>query len=499
MAEHHDISRVHFVGIGGAGMSGLAHILLERGGVVSGSDRSDGENLRWLESLGAHVAVGHAASNLELSGQAPTAVVTSFAAIPKDNPELVAARERGIPVLRRSDLLAELLAGHNQVLVAGTHGKTSTSSFVVAAMTAAGLDPSFAVGGVLGSTGTNSHQGSGPDFVAEADESDASLLSYRPDIAVVTNIEPDHLDYFGDAESYFKVFEDFCDLLGPGGTLVACLDDPHAGGLAARRHHQGVRVAAYGTARAAAEHPHVPRLARILATEHTATGTLARVDLDGTTVEFTVHTPGEHMVLNATGALVAGYLCGGEPEKLAAGITASSGVHRRFESHGTVAAGRCAGAEVFDDYAHHPSEVDAVLRAARARVEARGSGRVVVAFQPHLYSRTAEFADEFAEALSLADEVVVLDVYAAREEPVEGVDGGLIAGKIDGAVFEPDAEAAPARVAELAGPGDVVITMGAGSVTKLADPVFAALGGEAGDAAGAIDADSADADAGAAR
>lgn len=478
MSDHasHDISRVHFVGIGGAGMSGLAHILLDRGKVVTGSDRVDSETVAWLRAGGARVAVGHRADNLRLGGSLPTVVVTSFAAIPQDNPELVAASEHGIAVIRRSDLLAELMVGRKQALIAGTHGKTSTTSFAVGAFTAAGLDPSFAVGGVLASTGTNSHEGEGEWFIAEADESDASLLRYRPDIAVVTNIEPDHLDYFGTPARYFEVFEKFCAKIAPDGYLVACLDDPHAAGLAARWHRLGGKVAGYGTTRAGAEHPHVPRLARLISTTDTPAGTVARVALDDHEVELTARTPGLHMALNATAALVAGYLAGGEPGALARGISSAAGVGRRFESHGVVTSGRCYGAEVIDDYAHHPTEVAAVLRAARSKVEAAGSGNVVVVFQPHLYSRTQKFAAQFAAALSAADQVVVLDVYPAREEPIEGVNGKLIADAIDGAHFAPETAEVPELVASLAGPGDVVLTMGAGSVTSLADPIFAALG-----------------------
>ena len=226
-----DLSRVHLIGIGGAGMSGVARILLSRGKVVSGSDVKESRPVLALQSMGAHVTVGHKAENLTLSGQLPTVVVTSFAAIPQDNPELVAAREHNIPVIRRSDLLGELMTGSTQVLIAGTHGKTSTTSMAVVAMQAAGMDPSFAIGGQLNKAGTNAHQGSGHCFVAEADESDASLLRYSPDIAVVTNIEPDHLDFFHTPEAYFQVFDDFAARLTDTGVLVVCLDDEHAGSI----------------------------------------------------------------------------------------------------------------------------------------------------------------------------------------------------------------------------------------------------------------------------
>ena len=214
-----DLSRVHLVGIGGSGMSGVARILIDRGSVVSGSDAKDSRPVRVLEQSGAKVAVGHDATNLSLAGGLPTVVVTSFAAIPADNPELVAAQEQGIPVIRRSELLAELMRGQHQVLFAGTHGKTSTTSMAVVAMQTAGLDPSFAIGGQLNKAGVNAHHGTGESFVAEADESDASLLGYAPDVAVVTNIEPDHLDYFKTPEAYFQVFSDFARRITDSGQI----------------------------------------------------------------------------------------------------------------------------------------------------------------------------------------------------------------------------------------------------------------------------------------
>ncbi|PZP01049.1 MAG: UDP-N-acetylmuramate--L-alanine ligase, partial [Corynebacterium urealyticum] len=223
-----DLSRVHMVGIGGSGMSGLARILLIRDAVVTGSDVKKSTAVEVLRTMGATIEIGHKAENLELGGEKPTVVVTSFAAIPQDNPELAAARAAGIPVIRRSDLLAELMDGHRQILLAGTHGKTSTTSMAVNALQQAGLDPSFAIGGQLNRAGTNAHSGTGEAFVAEADESDASLLRYSPTVAVITNIEPDHLDFFQTPERYYQVFDDFADRIVEGGYLVVCLEDEHA-------------------------------------------------------------------------------------------------------------------------------------------------------------------------------------------------------------------------------------------------------------------------------
>lgn len=466
-----DLSRVHLIGIGGAGMSGVARILLSRGKVVSGSDVKESRPVLALQSMGAHVAVGHKADNLTLSGQLPTVVVTSFAAIPQDNPELVAAREHNIPVIRRSDLLGELMTSSTQVLIAGTHGKTSTTSMAVVAMQAAGMDPSFAIGGQLNKAGTNAHQGSGHCFVAEADESDASLLRYRPDIAVVTNIEPDHLDFFHTPEAYFQVFDDFATRLTDTGVLVVCLDDEHAAALGERQKTK-VTVRGYGSAAAAKRHPDIA----YTVVESVAVAdqiSHAHMRVGEQEVEVAMQIPGTHMVLNAAAALTAGVLAGGDVAALAKGISEFSGVRRRFEFHGVVAGGDHQGVEVYDDYAHHPTEVRAVLTAAREKLAARGTGKVIVVFQPHMYSRTQEFAAEFAEALSLADAAVVLDIYGAREQPRDGVTSQLIIDRMTNkVVHQSNFSLVPQTVAELAHPGDMVITMGAGDVTVLADEIL---------------------------
>lgn len=468
-----DLSRVHLVGIGGAGMSGVARILLSRGFVVSGSDVKDSRPVLALRAMGAEIAVGHDAANLTVTGTAPTVVVTSFAAIPPDNPELVAAREAGIPVIRRSDLLAELMEGHNQVLIAGTHGKTSTTSMTVAAMQSAGLDPSFAIGGQLNRSGTNAHHGRGRAFVAEADESDASLLRYSPDIAVVTNIEPDHLDYFGTREKYFQVFEDFADRVPETGRLVVCLDDDGAAALGRRAAERGVPVVGYGTSAGVEKHADIPALVEVHDTAVTDAGSRIRLRVDGRETEARLQTPGTHMVLNGAAAIAAGYLSGGGIDELVDGLSDFSGVRRRFEYRGTA-----AGVRVYDDYAHHPTEVAAVVGAARQKVAAEGTGRVVVVFQPHLFSRTIEFATEFAAELSTADVAVVLDIYGAREDPVEGVTSRIITDAVTAPVvrYEPDFSAVPGVIRELAAPGDLVLTVGAGTVTLLAAEILEELG-----------------------
>ena len=408
-----DLSRVHLIGIGGSGMSGVARILLDRGAVVTGSDVKDSRPVRALRSSGAHVAVGHDAGNLLLTGELPTVVVVSFAAIPQDNPELVRAHEEGIPVIRRSDLLGELMEGRRQVLFAGTHGKTSTTSMAVAAMQTAGLDPSFSIGGQLNRSGTNAHHGTGDAFVAEADESDASLLRYSPDVAVVTNIEPDHLDYFGTAQAYRS--STTSPTASPRRPPRRLPRRHHAAALGERGLQRGIRV--LGWQPTPRRSPDIPLGAEVLSTEVTDVGSTATMRIDGRDLTVVLQIPGQHMVLNGAAALLAAHLAGGDLDRLAEGLSDFNGVRRRFEYRGTA-----GGVRVFDDYAHHPTEVTAVLQAARQKVEAEGEGaRVIVAFQPHLYSRTIEFAEEFAEALSLADAAVVSDIFGAREKPVEGV------------------------------------------------------------------------------
>ncbi|ALG85146.1 UDP-N-acetylmuramate--L-alanine ligase [Gordonia phthalatica] len=473
------LTRVHMVGIGGAGMSGLARILLARGGQVSGSDARDSRGVLALRTRGAQVRVGHAPDALDLLDGGPTVVVTTRAAVPDDNPELVEARRRGIPIVYRPEVLALLMEGHRTVLISGTHGKTSTTSMSVVALQHCGADPSFAIGGELNESGTNAHHGSGESFVAEADESDGSLLLYTPDIVVITNIEADHLDFFGSEEAYVKVFDDFVDLIRPGGTLVLCLDDPGAAALGERHRDaladRGVAVLGYGSDQRI-EVSGVPVVAQLLEDRPHGAGSSATVLLSAPLVPedrtrpLEVRLPGRHMALNALGALIACTRVGHDVDTVAEGIESFGGVHRRFELRG-----RVSDVDVYDDYAHHPTEVRAVLQAARG-VVAAGSGRVIAVFQPHLYSRTAEFATEFAAALDLADDVIVADVYGAREQPQPGVTGRLIADAVTAPVaFVPDASAIAEAVAARARRGDLVLTIGAGDITMQAPAILASL------------------------
>lgn len=460
------------VGIGGAGMSGIARILLDRGGMVSGSDAKESRGVIALRARGATIRIGHDASSLDMLPGGPTVVVTTHAAIPKTNPELVEARRRGIPVILRPAVLARLMDGHTTLMVTGTHGKTTTTSMLIVALQHGGFDPSFAVGGDLGEAGTNAHRGSGACFVAEADESDGSLLEYRPDVVVVTNIEVDHLDFFGSTEAYSAVFDRFVECLRPGGALVVCADDPGARALADRvaalDTAPGVRVLRYGTA---GSHPALD--ATLEDWTQQSTGAVAHISLRGEARRrvMRLSVPGRHMALNALGALLAALEAGAQPDVVLDGLAGFEGVRRRFELVGTA-----NGVRVFDDYAHHPTEVHATLTALRELNQQGGTGRSIVVFQPHLYSRTEAFAAEFGRALDVADEVFVLDVYAAREQPLAGVSGATIAERVSTPVtYIADFSAVPALVAAAAEPGDVLVTMGAGDVTLLGNEILAEI------------------------
>ncbi|MBW0118640.1 UDP-N-acetylmuramate--L-alanine ligase [Pseudonocardia abyssalis] len=452
--------RVHLIGIGGAGMSGIARILLARGVTVSGSDAKDSRTVLALRALGARIEIGHDPAHLP---EAPATVVVS-SAIRETNPELAAARSRGLDVAHRAQALAALTTGRRLVCVTGTAGKTSTTSMLTVALQHAGLDPSFAIGGDLASSGSGAHEGHGDVFVAEADESDASFLAFGPQVAIVTNVEADHLDHYGTPEAYIAAFGEFLGRITPGGALVACADDPGSADLAALAESRGIRVLRYGR--------HADADARLVDFRPDGPGARMVLRHAGTEHRLRLAVPGEHMALNALAALLAGVELGAPPEELLAGLAAFDGVRRRFEFKG-----RADGVAVYDDYAHHPSKVAAQLRAARDVVA--GAGRVVVAFQPHLYSRTREFAADFGRALALADEVVVLDVFGAREDPEPGVTGALVADAVPlpaGQVrFVPGWSDVPRVVAGIARPGDLVITMGAGDVTVLGPEVLLEL------------------------
>jgi UDP-N-acetylmuramate--alanine ligase len=451
-----ELGRVHFAGIGGAGMSGIARIMLARGISVSGSDTGDSAALAELAALGARVHVGHAAGQL---GGADTLVISS--AIRADNPELVEAIARGLRVLHRAAALASLMVGRHVIAVTGTHGKTTTTSMITTVLLETGADPAYAIG-------AGAADGAGRDFVAEADESDGSFLMYSPDAAVVTNVEADHLDNYGTEAAYRASFGAFLGRIKPGGLLVTCADDQGARDLAARGRDMGLRVVTYGES-ADADY----RVAQVVTTGMETSLTI------GADLDLTLRVPGQHYALNAAAAFAVTVELGVEPARAAAALASYRGAARRLEPKG-----EAGGVRVLDTYAHHPTELAADLRAAREITG--GRGRVIAVFQPHLYSRTAIFAAEFGAALGLADEAVVLDVYAAREDPEPGVTGKLVADAVPGGAARYVAEFAdvPAVVASLAAPGDLVLTMGAGDITRMGplvlDEIMKSVGGVGG-------------------
>ncbi|MGM0384487.1 MAG: UDP-N-acetylmuramate--L-alanine ligase [Actinomycetota bacterium] len=442
----------HLIGIGGAGMSVVAELLAARGHAVQGSDAKDSAILARLAQQGIGTFVGHDAAHV-----APGMVVVVSTAIRPDNPELVRARELSLEVIHRSEALARAAAGMDFVAVAGAHGKTTTSAMIAVALREAGLDPSWAIGGTVVGVGSGAHLGSGRVFVAEADESDRSFLNYAPRIAVVTNVEPDHLDHYGSEEAFTAAFHDFLGRVVPGGLLVACRDDAGAAALLDVARARGIRCVSYGTT--------APDAPDALVVEGDGVGDA--VVRGGERHPLALRVSGDHNRLNAAAAFAVGLELGVAPATMGAALGAFAGTGRRFEDRGLR-----AGVRVVDDYAHHPTEVAATLAAARASV---GEGRVLVLFQPHLYSRTRQFADRFAAALDLADDVVVTAIYAAREDPEPGVSSELITRAMSRGRYVADRHDAAREIATRALPGDVVLTMGAGDVTDLADEILAAL------------------------
>jgi UDP-N-acetylmuramate--alanine ligase len=456
-----ELGRVHIMGIAGAGMSGLARIMQARGLTVSGCEGRESTTVTALRALGMNVVIGHSTAHLD----AIDTLVYTTAINPK-NGELVAARDRGMRVLRRASALAAMITGHRAVAVAGTHGKTSTTSLLTVAAQACALDPSFAIGGNLYESGLNAHAGSGDLFIVEADESDGSFLLLRPDIAIVTNVEADHLENHGDLEGVFHAFELFVDRIDAGGTLLVCADDSGARRIGDYARNKGLAVLSYGTA--ADADVRVTQISeRPDAVDFTLTGTAAgpRRLVVGSLL-------GRHMALNAAGAFALAMQLGFDPDRIAEIWREFQGVHRRFEYRG-----EADGVRVYDDYAHHPTEVRAALSAARSALAAHG--RLIAVFQPGTYSRTQTFAVEFGTAMGVADIAVVMDIFAAREEPIPGVTGALIASEVPLAPvnvhYEPSWTATAALVAGLARPGDVVVTMGIGDVHLLCPEILAEL------------------------
>ena len=454
------LGRVHIIGIGGAGMSGIARLLAAAGVTVSGSDARDSARIEALRALGIAAHVGHDARWIE-----PADTVIASTAIPASNVERVAALDRGLTVLTRAEALALLMRGFRTIAVAGTHGKTTTTSMVTVALQHCGADPSFAIGSELNESGSNAHRGTGDVFVVEADESDGAFLEYDPLVGIVTNVEADHLNHWGTFEAIEQAFVTFAEgIASRDGTLVACADDAGARRLAERARAAGVSVRTYGTSEDAD--------VRMTAMSLHERGWSFDVDVAGTVIaHLSLQVPGQHNARNAVAALTAGMSLGFDAAQLAEGLNAFRGSRRRFDFKGEV-----DGIRVFDDYAHHPTEIDATLRAARDVV---GSGRLIVAFQAHHYYRTAMFVEEFGQALGLADDVVVLEVFAPGETPIPGASGLSLAMAVprpaDQVVFEPSWSAVAGHLVDRARPGDLIMTLGAGDIGMIGLEVLGLL------------------------
>ena len=445
-------------------MSGIARVLLARGIAVSGSDAKDSRRLQALKPLGANVFVGHDADNLLIAGTQPSCVVISTA-IGKDNPEVVKATELGIPVVSRAIALAELLEDSSAISVAGTHGKTTTTSMLTVILQNAGKDPSFVIGSEMNESGSNAHQGSGELFVVEADESDGTFLVLPTTLGIVTNVEADHLNYWGSYEAVEQAFVDF--IVGAckrDGSAVVCGDDKGAQAVTQRAREIGAKVITYGQG--------IENDAVLSLLPSGSIGSEFTITYQGQEhgpIKLLV--PGVHNALNATAAFIAALTLGCTPQQGITGLQSFTGTHRRFEFRGEV-----SGVRVFDDYAHHPTEIDAVLRAARTVV---GQGRVLAAFQAHHYYRTALFSKEFGQALGLADYVVVLEVFAPGEEPIPGASGSTMANNVplpsEQVVFEPSWSRVPGHLVDYAQPGDIILTLGAGDIGMMCPEILTLL------------------------
>ena len=442
-----ELGRIHFVGIGGVGMAPVARVALERGLPVSGSDIKRTPTVDELEHDGAIISLGQRQENLD---GVDTVVVTN--GLRGDNVEVLAAKERGLRVIHRATALASLMVGRTSVLVAGTHGKTTTTSMLAVALTELGLDPSYIIGGEIGATGVSGHAGKGEVFVAEADESDGTFTHYEPDIAVVTNVELDHPDYFESVDAVYEAFKAFVDKIKPGGTLVACVDDHGARIAIEHARAKGITVLTYGVA----ENADIRITDVVLASGSSK----ARLAAD---TELELNMTGRHNVENAAAA-VAVLSAFVERASAAKALSHFTGARRRMELVGEV-----GGVRVYDDYMHHPTEIAATLAAYR---ELAGNGRLIVAFQPQRYSRAQAFLREYGAPLGAADLVAVLEVYpGSGEDPIPGVTGSVIAQDVplpaEQVVFEPETANVPALLADWARPGDLVVTGGAGNITTV--------------------------------
>jgi UDP-N-acetylmuramate--alanine ligase len=445
------LGTVHFIGIGGSGMSGIARILIGMGHVVTGSDLRDSSNVAALRELGAKIYIGHDQSHL---GNPDTVVVTS--ALWPTNPEYLLAKERGIPVIHRSQALAKLASSKRLIAVAGAHGKTTSTGMVITALMSMGQDPSFVNGGVINSVGQSSSSGTGELFVIEADESDGSFLLYDTAISLITNVDPDHLDHYGSIEAFHKVFADFAN---KSKELVVISSDDQGAKEVAKLITKPMIT--FGEAKEA-----TVRVQNIKEDAQVSFELVYKEEKSSAKLILA----GRHNALNAAGAVATLVSLGFDFQASVLEVAKFEGTERRFELHGQE-----RGVSVYDDFAHHPTEVQAALNGARAVV---GSGKLITVFQPHLYSRTRLFAKEFAQVLAESDEVVLLDIYAAREDPEPGVTGELILNNFSDQSkihYAPNWEEASAKAASLADSGDFIVTMGCGDVYRMVPQLLQAL------------------------
>jgi UDP-N-acetylmuramate--alanine ligase len=451
-----DIGPIHFVGIGGIGMSGIAEVMLNLGYRVQGSDVADSANVQRLRAAGIHIVIGHDAANLK-----GARVVVVSSAIKRDNPELKAARERLLPVVRRAEMLAELMRLKQAIAIAGTHGKTTTTSMVAALLDTGGFDPTVINGGIINAYGTNARMGASDWMVVEADESDGTFVKLPVDVALVTNIDPEHLDHYGDFERVKEAFREFVENIPFYGFAVMCIDHPEVQSLIGKIEDR--RIITYGF------NPQADvRCADVkIETGSTIFSAQLRDRINGATrtiADLTLSMPGEHNVQNATGAIAVAANLGVSDKSIRDGLAAFRGVKRRFTRTGS-----WNGAEIFDDYGHHPVEIAAVLKAARSVAK----GRVIAVMQPHRYTRLKALFDGFCSCFNDADTVIVAPVYPAGEAPIEGVsrdalvEGLRLRGHRDARALD-GPEALAGVVAGIAEPGDSIICLGAGSISQWA-------------------------------
>ena len=454
----HKVKKVHFVGIGGSGMSGIAEVLLNLGFSVSGSDLASNNTTKRLARLGADIYQGHSESNLEAAD-----VVVISSAVSEDNPEVAAARSRSVPIIPRALMLAELMRFRQGIAVAGTHGKTTTTSLIASILAEAGMDPTFVIGGRLEAAGSHARLGKGEFIVAEADESDASFLHLTPVISVVTNIDADHMDTYGHSFEKLKgAFVEFLQRLPFYGMAVVCVDDPNVRAILPSISKPIMPYGFSEDARIRATNVRADN-GRMHFTVHRINGTTTQFDI-------TLNLPGEHYVLNALAAIAVASELNVPDAAIIKALKEFKGVGRRFERYGEIPAKGGGEFTLIDDYGHHPAEMQAVINAARGAFPGR---RLVLAFQPHRYTRTRDCFEDFVRVLSSADAVILTDVYSAGEAPIVAADGRSlaravrVAGKVEPLFVETPAEL-PEAILNIARNGDVVIVMGAGSIGQVA-------------------------------